>query len=231
VRVSQKRSSIRRLVIALVLASAAGTLLIAQQGTYLRTGPGGTIVPMSTTTEAQHDTALGTVTNVKGYVMFCRSRASAPTDVSADEDAAMVYCNRKGILEVEVVGAIQNFPGATTNGGASPGFYISTASNNSTNIKASSGTLYSFSVINVTASLKYIRIYDLGAAPTCTSATGIIYYSPIPGSTTNPVPLTWTAPVGKRFDNGIGFCITGGAGTTDNTSTAAGDAVFNYDYK
>lgn len=119
----------------------------------------------------------------------------------------------------------------STTGGATPAYYISAASNNSTNIKASAGQIYYVTVINTTASLKYIRLYDSGSAPTCTSGTGVVFYSPIPANSTTGAGFVLPIPPGMTFANGMGFCITGGAGVTDNTSTSAGDVVLNYGWK
>lgn len=121
--------------------------------------------------------------------------------------------------------AVQASPAAVTAGGATPFYYISGASNNSTNKKASAGQLYSVQVINTTATLKYIRFYDSSTAPTCTSNTGAVFYSPIPANSTTGAGFISVFPVGAQFVNGIGWCITGGAGDTDNTSTAAGDVI------
>lgn len=122
-------------------------------------------------------------------------------------------------------------PTASATGGATPSNYISAATNNSTNLKASAGTLYSLLVINTTATLKYLRLYDSGSAPTCTSATGVVFYTPIPANSTTGAGLVEAISVGLNFASGIGWCITGGSGTTDNTSTAAGDVVMNVGYK
>lgn len=122
-------------------------------------------------------------------------------------------------------------PAVATTGGATPAYYISAASNNSTNIKASAGQIYYLTAINTTATLKYIRLYDSGSAPTCTSSTGVVFYSPIPANSTTGAGFVVPIPPGITFSNGLGFCITGAAGVTDNTSTAAGDVVINYGWK
>ncbi len=214
----------RRVMLILLFLAAVTSSAFAQSPPRAMLVDGAnTPIPLSTVTEVPHDSALGTVTSIVSTMMECRARATAGSDVSADDDAALVECTRGGFLI--------NAPAANTFGGATPNFYVSTASNNSTNIKASAGQVYSITAVNVTASLKYIRLYNLSSAPTCTSSTGIVFYSPIPGSTTNPVPLTVPVAVGSAFSAGIGFCITGGAGVTDNTSTAAGDVILNYAFK
>lgn len=212
----------RRVITAILWAACLTTgVLLAQQPVVIKTSAGAD-VPVATTSELTHGATAPTWTAVVGLPSMARASASAPTPVTADQpvvDWAFLDGARARSLVAEATG------------GATPNYYISTASNNSTNIKASAGQVYSITVVNVTAALKYIRLYNTSSAPTCTSGTGVVFYSPIPGSTTNPVPLTFSMAVGRSFSTGIGFCITGGSGVTDNTSTAAGDVILNYAYK
>lgn len=127
--------------------------------------------------------------------------------------------------------ATQSAPTASATGGATPFYYIATANNNSTNKKASAGTVYSLLIINNTATEKFIRLYDSASAPTCTANTGAVFYAPIPANSTTGAGFSVAFPAGAAFVNGIGWCITGGAGDTDNTSTAAGDVVLNGTFK
>lgn len=122
-------------------------------------------------------------------------------------------------------------PTAGTTAGATPFYYISGASNNSTNKKASAGTLYSVTVINNTATEKFIRFYDTSSGPTCSSNTGVVYYTPIPANSTTGAGIAIAFPVGAAFSTGISWCITGAAGDSDNTSTAAGDVVLAGSFK
>lgn len=232
----------RRLLVVAWMAVGLGAAAIwAQQPVKIVTSTG-TDVPVATTTELTHGATAPTWTAVVGLVNMARGSAAAPTAVTANQPVApwanlagaraafLVDGGTNALIGGDAAGGLKVQVTATSQG-AVPGYYISAASNNATIIKNSAGNVYTFSVINTTASLKYIRFYDVASGPTCTSATGIVFYSPIPASTTNPVPLTWAAPVGKGFQTGIGFCLTGAAGTTDNTSTAAGDVIVNYDYK
>jgi hypothetical protein len=111
------------------------------------------------------------------------------------------------------------FGGAT--GGASECNLQSAASTNSTNCKASAGTLYGYEIINTTATLYYLRLYNASSAPTCSSATGFIRSIPIPASATGAGVVRDTA-VGTSYGTGLGFCLTGGPSSTDNTNAATG---------
>lgn len=92
------------------------------------------------------------------------------------------------------------------------------ASTNSTNIKASAGTLCHLTAINTTVTTYYLRMYNLAAAPTCSSATGAVHTYPVLPSGGINIPL----PVGETYSAGIGFCVTGGGSDTDNTNAATG---------
>lgn len=170
-------------------------------------------VPTATTTEAAHDSPLGTMTLVKFLVDGCRARSSMPSAVSTDDDGVAGICNMLGFRGM--------FPAANNYGGADTCYLPSAASNNSTNCKSTAGTIYDISVVNTTATIYYLRIYDASAAPTCSSATNFKETIPIPASTTG-AGIVRTFPTGRSYANGIGFCLTGGGSSTDNTNAATG---------
>jgi len=98
------------------------------------------------------------------------------------------------------------------------------ASTNATNVKNAAGTVYGYSLTNTTTTIYYLRMYNLASAPTCSSATGYVSTIPIP-----PAAASGGAGgreiqknIGQAFTTGVGFCITGGASSTDNTSAATG---------
>ncbi len=106
-------------------------------------------------------------------------------------------------------------------------YVAATASTNATSCKASPGNVYTYSVSNTTATVYYLRMYNLAAAPTCSSATGYVETLPIPSSTSG-AGRERSQPNGQSLSTasvtagGIGFCITGGASSTDNTNAAVG---------
>ena len=114
---------------------------------------------------------------------------------------------------------------AATTGGATPYHYLSAASNNSTLVSTGAHSLYMLTVINTTATLYYLRVYDQSAAPTCSSATGAVLTFPVPASATGAGVAVPVPSVGVAFSSGLGFCITGGSADTDNTSAATGVTV------
>lgn len=100
-------------------------------------------------------------------------------------------------------------------------YATSAASTNATNIKASAGTVSVISIVNTTATLYYLRMYNLASAPTCSSATGFVNTIPVPASTSGAgivIPIA----VPHAYTTGIGYCLTGGGSSTDNTNAATG---------
>jgi hypothetical protein len=111
---------------------------------------------------------------------------------------------------------------APTSGGCTIGATQSAASTNATSVKGSAGLLCGGTVINTTATLYYLRLYNLASAPTCSSATGFVATIPVPASTSGAGTVINLGTYGATFATGIGFCLTGGGSSTDNTSAATG---------
>ncbi len=99
------------------------------------------------------------------------------------------------------------------------------ASTNSTSLRGQAAHLCVLTAINTTAALYYLKVYDSSGAPTCSSATNLKHVYPIPfgaSSSGNGVHVSTFTPGGETYKNGIGFCVTGGGGDTDNTNAATG---------
>jgi hypothetical protein len=120
--------------------------------------------------------------------------------------------------------------------GATPYSFISTASANLTNVKASAGRLYSITAINPGAAEQYIRLYNKATAPdpsACSANTDCpVIYFPVPVTTspTGGVQTILLGPAGLAFTNGIGYSISGAACTVvstcvDETNSAAGVTI------
>jgi hypothetical protein len=112
--------------------------------------------------------------------------------------------------------------------GSTPVHYLSAATTNSTNVKATAGTLLSLTAVNTTATLYYLKLYDKATAPTCGTDTPV-HTLPVPASATG-AGLTVNPFPGLNFANGIGFCLTGALADADATSAATGVAI-NLGYK
>jgi hypothetical protein len=99
------------------------------------------------------------------------------------------------------------------------------ASTNATLCKAASAKWYGLWMVNSTTTIYYLRLYNLATTPTCSSATGFVISIPIPpgGSAgqAGGIVVDLTVP-SSTFTAGLGFCFTGGSGSTDNTNAATG---------
>lgn len=174
----------------------------------------GADVPLSTTTEAQHDSPLGTITNTKGLLDFGRASTPIPSAVSADDDGVVGWYTRNG--------AKATFQTAHSAGGVDTCFLSSAATTNATNCKAGAGTLYDFSAINTTAVIYYLRFYNLASAPTCSSATGFVESVPIPANASLGAGVSRAFSVGRNYSTGIGFCLTLNGANNDNNAAVTG---------
>ena len=90
-----------------------------------------------------------------------------------------------------------------------------------TNVKASPGVLWDVTIIQTTTTLGDFRLYDSASAPTCSSATGVVGNYPVQSNATSP-GLHLPFPAGKKFVNGIAFCLTGAVADNDNTNFVTG---------
>jgi hypothetical protein len=118
--------------------------------------------------------------------------------------------------------AVNAQPTPVTSGGTTACFVSSAASTNSTSCKGSAGQIYHVELVNTTSTLYYLRLYNSSSAPTCSSATGFIRTIPIPHGTGAGAGISGDYAMGEAYGTGIGFCLTGGGSSTDNTNAATG---------
>jgi hypothetical protein len=111
-------------------------------------------------------------------------------------------------------------------GGATSFTLISTASTNSTLVKASAGTLYMLTATNNSATVAFLKMYNKATAPTVgTDVPVLTYLLPANGGVMVPVPST-----GVSFSTGIGFALTGLATTADTTAVTLNQIQLNGAY-
>lgn len=115
---------------------------------------------------------------------------------------------------------------------AIPCYITSAGSTNATSCKASTAHLLGYDLINTTTTIYYLRLYNLAAAPTCSSSTGFVRTIPIPPASASGGAggVARSLPNGEVYGTGLAFCLTGGGSSTDNTNAATGVYV-NLDYK
>jgi len=165
-------------------------------------------------TDQSFCTNVGAKTNAELLV----TTTAASSVVTIVATASVSQCSITGVPQLG--GTIT--PVAGTTGGATPLTILSAASNNSTSIKASPGTLYSVTWINTTTTLMDIRFYDTASAPTCSSATGMKLNFVVQSNATSPGGSPVFGPAGIAFASGIGVCITGANANNDNTNAVTG---------
>lgn len=121
-------------------------------------------------------------------------------------------------------------PIAATSGGATPFHYISAASANqdSQNVKASAGQVYSVNACNLNAAARYLKLYDKATAPT--SADTPVHTLMMPGASAG-AGFVLSVPVGLVFASGIGFRLTTGIADNDANAVAAAEIAVNLGYK
>lgn len=93
------------------------------------------------------------------------------------------------------------------------------ATTNATSSKASAGSLYEISAANMSAAIKYLKLYNKASAPTVGTDVPVL---------TIPIPANGEASrefgaLGKRFTTGIAFALTGAQAIADATALTAGD--------
>lgn len=116
---------------------------------------------------------------------------------------------------------------AKANGGYTPGKLIAAGSTNGTTIKASAGTLGFLTASNVSASARYVKIYNKASNPTVGTDTPVFtFLVPANTSGTNLGLPTY----GAAFATGIALAITALAADNDATAITAGDVIVNYGY-
>jgi hypothetical protein len=167
-------------------------------------------------------------TNTLATANALGTTTDTPCAVPTSATACTIEAVMKALTNVaNSTGAV--VPTAGNTGGATPGHILSAASNNSTNIKASSGTLFELTYQQTTTTLMDIRLYDTASAPTCSSSTGVVANYVVQSNAVSAGATINLGPVGKKFASGIGICITGANADNDNTNAVTGLNV-NYSY-
>lgn len=159
-----------------------------------------TVQPISSSTVTVSDVSLGSSSALIGRL---------------DSSSAIV-----GSLgsSSQIIGMVQPVASTNTAQTTSTCYATSAASTLSTNCKGSAGNLYGVHVTNTTSVAYYLRMYNSAAAPTCSSATGFVESIPALATQANGRTLE----VGQAYSTGIGFCLTGGGTSTDNTNSSTG---------
>ncbi len=155
---------------------------------------------------------------VAGTLLTENDAAAARIDdkraqVMVVEDAA----TRGRRQTVSAFGAASVTPVSNSSGGQSMAKVLTTATTNATNVKASGGQLYGWSLSNSSVSAKFIRFHNNASTPT--AGVGVLFTVMLPSMQT----VSFESNFGIPLSNGIAYTIVTGAADTDTTATAAGD--------
>jgi hypothetical protein len=93
------------------------------------------------------------------------------------------------------------------------------ATTSATVVKASAGTVFGVDILNNTAAIVYLKLYDKATAPTVgTDIPVVVIAVPIGGFASH----TLGGMAGRRFSAGISYAVTTGVADTDTAAPTAG---------
>lgn len=105
-----------------------------------------------------------------------------------------------------------------------PFHLISAGTDNSTSVKGAAGQVVTVVAINTTATIYYLKFYDIASAPTC--STGVKLTFPVPANNSSTGGgFVISIPEAASFLNGIGICLVGGIADNDDSNAATGVAI------
>jgi len=142
-----------------------------------------------------------------------------------------IVAHMRGSPFQALVGIDAPIPTGSNNIGAvsitttSPSYLTSTASTNGTVVKSSAATLHSISATNLSASVRYLKLYNSTSVTVGTTATAMTFILPATSSQT----FTFGTP-GFRFAVGLCMSVTGGSAETDTTAIGAGEVSILTNY-
>ena len=172
--------------------------------------------------------AGSTTSGSLGHLGVCAVTTSPPSYTTAQNN--FLSCDGNGNLRVNIARLDASLDkvsiGSAVSGGSTPFKLIAAATTNATNVKASPGQIYHMQLVNLSGSIRYVKLYNTASAPTCNSSTVI---KTIPVFASAAALLDYEE--GLEFLTGISFCVTGGLVDNDNTAIAANDMTINIDYK
>lgn len=187
-------------------------------------------------------TDLGaTITVPASYTLTANSPASLELQIAVGAGALTVYAT--GVLQVSAATGTQTVqlagtpavaqsgtwtfrPTTATSGGLSRRRILSAATTNATSVKATAGQVYVIHISNHAAAARFVKLYDMAAAPTVGTSVPVETYG-VPAGQTFRVDF---GNLGNPFAAGIGVAITGAAADTDTTVTAANDTIVQIHY-
>lgn len=151
-------------------------------------------------------------------VMLLAVRQSTATDMSVG--------NTNGDyepLQVNASGYLYTTDQPQTSSGYLIKRVISAGSGDATNVKASAGQIYGWTISNINASPAYVKIYNTSGTPTAGSGTPVLTIT-IPGNIAGVFGHVEFSK-GIAFATGIGLTIVTGVADSSSTGVAANEVV------
>lgn len=151
-------------------------------------------------------------------------KAASTAAVAADKSLVVAISPNSPNVNIQTNASVVPNPQSVSGAAVSACNILSAASTNATSCKGSAGNFYGFEIYNTTTTVYYLRLYNTASAPTCSSSTGFIRSIPIPpaGSAGQVGGIVSNLVFPTNYGTGIGYCITGGSSSTDNTNAATG---------
>lgn len=164
--------------------------------------------------------------NISGWLQF-RVRCSAYTSGTANINIIPTAMPFEGVPTLTAtLGATTNVIGdvglqvrANATGASTIHHIVSAASTGAAVVKASAGRVLGWSLSNMTASWRYVKLHNQTTAPT--AGSGVVLTIGIPPNST----VDHAIPQGIAFATGIGRTTVTGAADADATAVAANDIV------
>lgn len=102
----------------------------------------------------------------------------------------------------------------------------SLATTNAVLVKNTAATIYTIAASNLSASVRYLKLYRKTSAPTVGTDQPLVVI-PLPANSFTPLDF---GSLGLRWSTGLSFAITGGQADNDTTAIAAGDVKLSISY-
>jgi hypothetical protein len=129
-------------------------------------------------------------------------------------------------LSVDASGVQNTHVTPQTTGGLTVSRFLSAASTNALNAKASAGQVYGWSLQNNTATARFVKLYNKATSPTVGTDTPFMTLMVPPNSGNNLL-----GEIGIPFSLGISVAITANPADSDTTVVGSNDVIFNLFYK
>lgn len=122
---------------------------------------------------------------------------------------------------------IGDFDGGITDG-TIPFSHISVASTNCCLVKRGQGCLSSITAMNLSASVRYLKLYDMDRPPTVAGLGTPVRRYAIPASVTGK-GIVIASKIPFQFTRGLAFTITDGVADSDATAIAANEVILTFE--